>query len=468
VELGHNGSNLRRYALPAPPHNPQPAIEESLRFLDLAPLSVTVIVWAAMYTAPLGHWRTLDALIWVHGLTQSQKTSLVMLALTHFGQSFIEGRKVYPPIDWISTATGMEEPLFICKDLPLVMDDYAPQATEEEARKLRQAAHRVIRSLGNRSARMRGNSDGRAARAPLPPRALGLATAEKTLDVQSNVGRMIEVPVDKGSVTITALEGESPLSLAQARNGAGGPGLYAQAMSGFICWLASKWGPALDETIRARYAANTARANFAKGQDRLTDSYATLLLGAQMAAQFFQEAGAITALQAEELVKRVSKGLEETLTAHGHSVREHSPARRLFLALDAMLWQNRAYLLPRNLEAAKQVIPPAGATLLGWYDTDGATVYLLSSACLMLAREYHRSMGQAWDANALGLGRELEHAGLLAKNSMGRNGYTGWMGGKNITTYAIDTKAVTEQTGVCLTPNDRAAHPWPKQVEGDN
>ncbi len=150
MELGAN--NLRLYQLPTLLVDVRIAVLASLGFLKLADLHVTLPLLAAIYLAPLTQLMSLNAVLWLYGMTQSLKSTLTMLLLCHFGQGFVDGTKYFAPADWISSSTDLEHSMFVTKDAPLVIDDFAPQASEDETRRLNQKAQLVIRSVGNRSA----------------------------------------------------------------------------------------------------------------------------------------------------------------------------------------------------------------------------------------------------------------------------------------------------------------------------
>ena len=158
VDLGSN--NLRHYALPKDSVDREAAVRATLDFLALGPRKVTAPLWAAMYAAPLTGLRPMNAVLSVYGTTQSGKSTLAHLALTHFGTGFIQGRDYHAPIDWTSTVTAIEAAMFYAKDIPLVIDDFAPQFSGvAEARSMHKKAHHVVRSVGNRSARGRSRAD---------------------------------------------------------------------------------------------------------------------------------------------------------------------------------------------------------------------------------------------------------------------------------------------------------------------
>src|SRR5690606_29869570 len=122
--------------------------------------------------------RSLNAVIWPYGPTQSGKSTISHLALAHYGAGFIGTREFHAPMDWTSTITALEGALFRAKDAPIIIDDFAPQFTSEaEARELNRKAALVVRSVGNRSARGRESGDLKA-RALRVPRGLVIGTSE--------------------------------------------------------------------------------------------------------------------------------------------------------------------------------------------------------------------------------------------------------------------------------------------------
>ena len=208
VELGNN---LMHYALPRPVTGEDllTAYRTSLAFLEIAPETITVPLWAVMYQSVLTEIKSLNAVMQVYGPTQSKKSTISHLALTHFGAGFVKGRDYLAPIDWTSTAAEFEGVLFTCKDVVVIGDDYAPQFTSaQESRDVSKRAHYVTRSVGNRSSRGRRNAD-MTARARFTPRGNFIMTAEQPLIGQSIVGRTVVVPIEYGSIDLNKLSGGS-------------------------------------------------------------------------------------------------------------------------------------------------------------------------------------------------------------------------------------------------------------------
>lgn len=453
VDLGHN--RLALYELPTPPEGEalREAMRCSLGFLSLAPLHVTAMLWAMMYGAPLMPDFPLNAVPWIYGPTQNGKSTLTMLALAHFGSKFIKGREYQAPKDWISTFTDLEGAMFALKDVPFVIDDFAPQFTGlGDVRDMHKKAHQVVRSVGNRSSRGRANAD-LSERAQRPPRGLVLSTAELPLEGQSIVGRMIYIPVERGDVFA---EG-SRLDEAQALAGFGA-GKYALAMAGYVKWLASDWDAIVADARDYHERANAyARSVFPSSQSRMMDYYANLMTYCRTALRWMVADGAVAIGVAQDLATvELPAALVQVLSNQTRRVAGQSPVVKLFEALADLLLSRRAYL---NKRMGSTESPPHDATLIGWWEAKDANagnkpvIYLRMNVCLQLARDYWQRTGGDLNATTDSLQREVYQAGLLAWREDGNHlAVSVWIAAdrRNVRCLAIDAVRVEDVTGVSL------------------
>jgi len=230
---------LAPFILPASPTGAElrSAIRASLAVLDFAPDRVTVPTLGAVWRSILG---AADFSVFIYGATGRFKTALASLLQQHFGTGFAAHRL---PGSWASTANFNEVLAFIAKDTLLVIDDFRPGAAER--RRLAGEADRLLRAAANGAGRGRLKSDD-SLRPAHPPRALILATGEERPSGESLIARMLLVEVTPGDI--------DPKRLSACQRDAAG-GLYAQAMAGYIQWLA----PRLDQ-VRAEMRAAHARS----------------------------------------------------------------------------------------------------------------------------------------------------------------------------------------------------------------
>jgi CHC2 zinc finger/Domain of unknown function (DUF927) len=440
IDLGE--SNMR-HALPAPPVGEalRRAVRASLDFLTVGPRQVSALLWSAMYAAPLTAVRSLDTMLWVYGSSGSGKSTISHLALAHFGSSFIAGRKYVPQIGWNATPFAVETAMFVSKDAPLVIDDYAPQfMSMGERDKLRKTANESIRSLGNRLARAKGswrNGDG-SIRALHNPRGLVVSTAENPIEGQSLVNRMLYVPIEKGQVL--RKEGNPILDAAQEHASSG---RYAEAMSAFICWLITNWEKAGQEfTTQVDATARQARALLPSGFDRLPD-YAGILDAAQaLALRAFVDLGIITRDVSEMEEENNHAAILEVVTKQAGRVAEQSPAQMFLRAIESLLDRRKVYLAPRK---SADFVPPDRADRVGWYDpADLGAVWLDTQDALSWAKSYWRDGDINFDTTRDALNRMMLQSDVLREIDTKRDTpeVSKWMGGSTKRALEIDVDKV--------------------------
>ncbi len=443
VDLGQN--NMQHYALPAPPPDLRPAVEASLEFLNLGPnFHVTAPLWAAMYAAPLCPFKTLDAVMWVYGTTQTGKSTITHLALTHFGAGFIRGHAYRAPRDWTSSPTDLEGAMFRAKDAVIVIDDYAPaHAGLAEARDLAKKSHYVVRSVGNRSSRGRATAN-LGERPQRPPRGLVIATAENPLLGASIVGRMIYVPVEYGQI----LSGDNAaLDQAQAHAESG---LYAQAMSGYVVWLIRNWDRlAVEVPQRIEKVSREARSLFPTEQSRLTDYYALLVVADRLALEYTASAGALTEEEAGVFAECHRAAIFDVLIQQKERVSGQSPMYKFFMALSDLRSQGKVYLHAKgNADPDRPDVAK-----VGWYDPQSTTIYLAGELALQQVKAFWRALDEMFDSGTDAIYRELSQAGYIKANENdGRYTRQVWMSSREKTqrVLTLDSQLVYEKTGFVL------------------
>jgi 5S rRNA maturation endonuclease (ribonuclease M5) len=449
VDLGSN--NLRHYALPKEECDPEVVVRATLEFLQLGPRRVTAPLWAAMYAAPLTSLRPLNAVLSVYGTTQSGKSTLAHLALTHFGTGFVQGRDYHAPIDWTSTVTAIEAAMFLAKDVPLVIDDFAPQFSSlAEARAMHKKGHYVVRSVGNRSARGRSRADLSQQNTRFP-RGLVIMTAENPLIGQSIVGRMLYVGVEPGD--ILPVNGntngeENKLTILQNK---AQQGLLAQAMKLYLQYLAGN-----RERIAKEYPALVDKAaQFARQagnlQNRLPDAYGVLAAAQELAIRCFEDLQLISWKDAEEMIQENNQALLALIQNQAEQVAAESPVRKFFTALASLLVEGKVYLAPRTQDEEYQ--PPIHANPIGYYDPgpEQKLIYLRTETSLAQAKEFWRGLDENLDIMPDALRRQLRQVdGLLAQVGERQVEASRSCGGIKQRVLVVDIQKVEQLYGVSL------------------
>jgi hypothetical protein len=340
VEVEPGNTSLSAYALP-PVHDIKAAIQASLSLVELAP-AITWPLLAAVYRAPLGEWCPVTTSLLLTGPTGERKTTVAMLALAHYG-TFLR-----PPAEWISTANALERMTFVTKDGVLLIDDYAPKALRGDAQLLNAKAERVFRGAANRKGRDRLNQ--RLTFQPeYYPRCLVLATAEDVPMGESLRARIVIVEVGKGSIPIG-----DKLDTAQAM---ARQGLYAEAMAGYIQWLAGQ------DQLRAQLADRQAalRKEATGPHARTPENTASLMLGIETLLRYAVKTEAITAQQKETYRKEAWDVLCKQAKGQGMYLAEETPVERFLTLIRAVISSGRGHVCTMG-----GCEPITSAAVLGW------------------------------------------------------------------------------------------------------
>jgi hypothetical protein len=219
--------SLTNYTLPPPPNGAQlkEAIKSSMEILEVAPLNITLPLFATIWRSVLG---SCDFSLHLSGTTGVGKSELAALIQQHFGKA-MHARQL--PASWSSTENALERLAFHTKDAVMVVDDFVAGGTLYDRQKLNRKADRLLRAVGNHAGRSRMSRD-TALRAPKPPQTLVISTGEYLPEGQSLRARFLNIEVGLQDVIWEKI-GNCQKA---ARKGE-----YAKAMSGFLKYLASAY-----------------------------------------------------------------------------------------------------------------------------------------------------------------------------------------------------------------------------------
>jgi hypothetical protein len=266
---------------------------------------------------------------------------------------------------------------------------------------------------------------------------------------------MIYIPVDAGQVIQDNGNGdETELDRAQRQAMAG---LYAQAMAGYVAWLARHWERLEEEApTRIDCASRAARGLFPSGQSRLTDYYSLLGTATQLALEYATDYGVLSQDDAEALAEVYRHHLVDLLRSQAERVSAQSPVLKFFQAMGDLLAQEKVYFAPRKDES---FLPPDRAERIGWYDEERGQVYLLTNVALTLAKGYWQALDETFDTLADALRRELWQQGFVAgrdgKNFEQKPYINRKMG--QVRVLVLDANVLREKTAINLTGNEEPA-----------
>ena len=411
VEL--EGDRLKDYLLPDPPAGEalKQAVAASLSFLEVAPERVTFPLLAAVYRAPLGEMLACDFSLFLAGRTGAQKSSLAAVAQGHYGAAW---NLDHLPGSWASSGNALERLAFLTKDALFVCDDFAPTGDAANISRLHRDADRLLRAAGNRAGRDRMRPD-TTLRPSYAPRGLILSTGEDIPHGESVRARTLILELSRGEVDL------DQLTILQQ---AAADGLLAQAMAGYIRWLA----PQVDELKRElpgrlfvlrRRVRDTANL----GHDRTPAILASLALGLEVFVRFAQEIGVLGTDESEATLERGWASLLQSGEEQAAHHQAEEPTGRFLALIQAAINSGRAHLAD-----IQDGGPPPGATLYGWRRdpsanlrplgtligwTDGTRVYLEPNAAFAEAQAFGREQGTALPLTQATLWKRLAEQGLI-------------------------------------------------------
>lgn len=397
VSVQLNG-RLSQYTLPNTLEgvNLSVAMQASLRVLGAAQLVVSFPLWGAMFLSPLAEFTEPDFTGFVYGQSGGLKSSYVAKLLCHYGNFTAKTL----PENWESSHNILLKHAFVIKDAPLVIDDYAPQASGVDAAKLETKAHLVLRAAGNRSARNRMNAD-TSDRPGYPPRGLLLVTGEHLPSTESIAARLLplEFLVDEKKQPVTV--DQKKLKKVQNESDE----LLQQAMAGYILWVGEQWDilrqalPKRLENLRDDLAG--------EGHLRTPATFAQVLLGIQLGLQYAQHVNAITAEKAKELQDQAMGIIRILAQKQARFVKSERPSVLFLDTLNELFAQGKAYVVPTDMGLDKD----RHGDFLGWYDADYA--YLLSEATHRFVAKHCREGGIPFHISRAALTKLLESEKVL-------------------------------------------------------
>lgn len=398
--------NLKAYTLQdanTSPENLKGAARSSLRLLEAHAPGVVYPLFAFVYLAPLLPVVN-DCLgdtgfcLYLQGKTQSGKSTLAALALSHFGKF----TAMTPPTSFNSTANYINELAFILKDSILWVDDFHPQGTKREADKQAQIFQHIARAAGDHSSRGRLNSNAKI-QTLHRPRCLFLATGEDTPQIgQSGIARLFTLQVTKSREDITTLRKD-------ARDG-----VLSRAMSDYISFIISHYED-VKRTFTAFYNSASDKAIKAYSENRLSAQAALLYTSAKMYLSYAKFTGVISEDTAKDYKRDFEKNIFKAAEKINDDLYNTDPVQMYMKALRALISSGRRYII--NLEAKTEAgyfqAQSLGAdnTAIGWKDK--YFFYMDPNATFTAICEYYKGEGTYFNISRQTLQREAMDAGYI-------------------------------------------------------
>lgn len=390
------------YRLPEPVgEDPTEAIRASYEFLQIGSFEVMLPLWAVMYLAPLSEILEPAFTLFLVGASGAYKSTITALALNHFGEKFDE---FHLPAAWRDTQNKLEKSLFLAKDLPLVIDDWAPGQDSAKAREMENKAEHVIRAQGNRQARGRLKAD-TSSRKKYVPRGMLITSGEQLPGGHSQTARIFTVEVEANDVDL------SKLTTAQDSRH-----LYSVAMSSYIIWLQGKLDH-LKMDLRSQWQLWRDQARASQIHPRLFGEVAWLYAGLTLGLDFMSESGAIDSAEAAEMSKKGWETFKKLAEEQGRRVEAQRPSKRFLALLASLIDQGKVVFGSKDDDAPRKTGP--GEIVIGW--TDGEDFLLLNpSVAYSAVHEFSIKTGEPFTTKEEAVWADLKREGCT-ECAKGRN-----------------------------------------------
>jgi hypothetical protein len=308
------------------------------------------------------------------------------------------------------------------KDVPCVIDDYAPSTDAHAQRKQARTAERILRGTGNLSGRSRLNAN-LSERPTYKPRGLLISTGEDLPPGQSILARTLTIEVEKMRINLP--------EFTEAQNNADE---LPNALAAYVEWLT----PQLDEYKQSLPAMwRQHRTRFAKTAShlRIPETLAHLSIGIDLLTNFVRDRDVLNQEEIEALADRAQTTLLTLGLKHGQRVQEEDPAEVFLTTLRAMLVQGSATLIQKGTDNR-----PLG--MVGWQD--GKNALLIPVVVRQAVVRFVREAGNHFPHSPRALNESLEARGVLKKDAQGKLSRLVKIQGKNQRVLEIPMKYLAD------------------------
>ena len=364
---------------------------------------IGVALLGTMYLAPLREFlQATDVVpafaLFLYGKTGTHKTTAASLALAHFGNFHAKN----PPASFHSTGNQIRAQAFLCKDMPLLVDDYHPTTSMQEKRQMAGIAQTLSRAFGDGSDRGRLNAD-RTIAASKPPRSVAVITGEDLPAIgASGLARFFILDIDEQDIP-TGKELTEMQEKARA-------GYLQRAMRGYIVWLSKQTDRLPDQLHDLFIKIRDQVQKQSEGQhDRAPEAIACILIGYMMMCRYFEAVKLIDAGEGTRMTAHAMRVLMDAARAQAKSMESEKPTR-IFLDMMGQLLSSKTVML-KDLSAEKVRDPFPNEHMVGYMDQD--YYYLLPDLAFSAVSKLCREQGVEFPVSPKALMKHLRTDGVL-------------------------------------------------------
>lgn len=312
-------TELAGYRLPAPKPDRE-AVIASLMLTSIGPPEIMWPLYAATYRAAVG---MSDFSLHLAGRTGTFKSEVCSLFQSHYGEAMTARRL---PGSWSSTDNALELLAFRAAHALFVIDDFVPQGTTYDVKKLNAKADRLFRAQGNQQGRQR-LTDTSTMQGTNYPRGIILSTGEDIPDGHSVRGRMVILELSPGEVPadrLSAAQGDRPK--------------LPHALADWIHWLAEEDRGVEERRTRLRDTL------LGIGHTRTPSMIADLLATIEMLGEWWTDRKYFTADKIAELQNAATAAITKAAEEQIQYLTQSDPVEAFIAAIRHILSNNVGHL----------------------------------------------------------------------------------------------------------------------------
>lgn len=401
---------LRAYTLDAP-EDTRPlseAVLDQYLIRQALPEHVCIPLIAAVYLAPLREFFCAAGCppgfaLYLLGRSGTRKSTAAALALSFFGEFDAKGM----PASFADSANAIRKKAFLLKDMLFVVDDYHPETSISERRRMESIAQALSRAFGDGADRGRMRAD-LGLQESMPSRCVVVITGEDTPNItESGVARYYMVNVTKGDV-----KSDDILTEVQRMARAG---TLRKIMRGYIEYIAARADelPAQLEQRFVKLRARAARENIG-AHGRAPEAVAHLMIAYEQMLGYLVSVGAID----EEQVQVECDGAWRVLMAGSRQqtqvAAEEKPTSQYLRALGELLQA-------RVVKVSDLTDPESGVPrdMIGYCDEQ--YYYFIGGVAYRYVCRLYADQGHEFPLGERMLYKMLREEGQLVPGTDGRN-----------------------------------------------
>ncbi|MEG1891352.1 MAG: hypothetical protein RR301_08040 [Clostridia bacterium] len=337
------------------------------------------------------------------GKSGFHKSTAIALMLSYFGDFHSKNL----PASFNDTSNTIRKKAFVLKDLPIVVDDYHPESSMQERRRMESTAQALSRAFGDGADRGRMRAD-LSLQEAMPPRCVAIMSGEDMPNIgESGTARYYVVSVGRSDIPIT-----DELTEAQAMAKSG---ILRKVMRGYIEYLqphADSLGKKLEKrfvTFRTRAAKETQGAH-----GRAPEAVAHIMLGYSMMQDYLVSIGAISDEEANADFMDAWRVLVQNSQDQAREAQDEKPCK-MFLATMCELLVNRTAAV-KDLTDANAPIPSKG--MVGYVDAE--YYYFLPETAYTMVSKLYSDQGVSFILSKRMLFKQMRDDGIVVSDVDGK------------------------------------------------